>query len=277
MATQPFEVLRFALIILAGYILVVAVMYLMQDRLLYMSGVSGRELTATPADRRMEHEDISIPTADGLTLHGWYVPGPSDFVLLFFHGNAGNISHRLESIQQFRLFGLSVLIVDYRGYGQSEGRASEQGLYRDGDAAWRYLVDTMDVAPSNIVIFGRSLGGSIAASVAAQQNPAGLIVESSFTSVPDIARDVYPWLPVRWLVRMEHPTRTLVSRVQAPVLVIHSRTDEIIPFHHGQMIFDAARSEKSFISLFGRHNDAFLTDSENYLRGLGRFLETLRR
>lgn len=267
--------IRFALLIFAGYFIVVAIVYLTQGRLLYLPGVPGRELTSTPADRRMEYDDVNIRTSDGVSLHGWYVHGPSDRVLLFFHGNAGNISHRLDSIQQFRRFGLSVFIIDYRGYGKSEGRPTEAGLYLDGEAAWQYLVDTMNVAPSNIVVFGRSLGGSVAASIAARYRPAGLIIESAFTSVPDIAREIYPWLPVRWLVRMRHPTRDLVANVEAPVLVIHSRGDEIIPFHHGREIFEAAAASSSFLPLSGSHNDAFLLDSETYLQGIGRFLESL--
>ena len=172
---------------LACYALLALVVYLMQARMLYLPNVPGRSLDRTPAAIGAEFEDVSIRTADGVTLHGWYVPGASDRVLLFFHGNAGNISHRLESIRQLLQLGLSVLIIDYRGYGQSEGRTSEQGIYRDAEAAWRYLVETAAIPEDRIIVFGRSMGASAAAWLASRYRPLALIVESSFTSVPDIA------------------------------------------------------------------------------------------
>ncbi len=182
--------LKFFLVIAAGYGFVLVFIYLMQGRMLYLANVPGRTLTMTPADERMDYEDVFIETIDGVTLHGWFIAGRSSRVLLFFHGNAGNISHRLDSIRQFRNLGLSVLIIDYRGYGQSDGRTTESGTYRDAEATWRYLTETRGVRPDNVVIFGRSLGGSIAARLAAQQHPLALIVESSFTSVPDNAQEL---------------------------------------------------------------------------------------
>jgi fermentation-respiration switch protein FrsA (DUF1100 family) len=264
--------LKFFLVIAAGYGLVLAIVYLMQGRMLYLSNVPGRTLTMTPADARMDYEDVSIETADGVTLHGWFIAGRSRRVLIFFHGNAGNISHRLDSIRQFQNLGLSVLIIDYRGYGQSTGRTTESGIYRDADAIWRYLTETRGVRPNNVVIFGRSLGASVAARLAAQQNPLALIVESSFTSVPDIAQELYPWLPARWLSRLSHATRDYIREVHCPVLVIHSSDDEIIPYHHGQAIFAAAPEPRTLLTLRGSHNDAFLWDESSYIEGLWTFL-----
>ena len=171
---------------LACYAVLALVVYLMQARMLYLPDVPGRSLDRTPADIGADYEDVWIRTADGVTLHGWYVAGHSDRVLLFFHGNAGNISHRLESIRQFLQLGLSVLIIDYRGYGQSEGRTTEQGIYRDAEAAWNYLTGSRGTPQERIVLFGRSMGASAAAYLAARQRPLALVVESSFTSVPDI-------------------------------------------------------------------------------------------
>ena len=264
--------LKLFLVIAASYGLVLVIVYLMQGRMLYLSSVPGRTLTMTPADARMDYEDVSIETADGVTLHGWFIAGRSPRVLLFFHGNAGNISHRLDSIRQFRNLELSVFIIDYRGYGESGGRTTESGIYRDADAAWRYLIETRGVRPNNVVIFGRSLGGSVAARLAAQQNPLALIVESSFTSVPDIAQEHYPWLPARWLSRLSHATRDYVREVSCPVLVVHSRDDEIIPFHHGQAIYAAAAEPRTLLTLRGPHNDAFLRDENSYIEGLWTFL-----
>jgi len=196
-------------------------------------------------------------------------------VLLFFHGNAGNISHRLDSIAQFQELGLSVLIIDYRGYGQSTGRTTERGIYRDADAAWHYLIDDRGIVANDIVIFGRSLGASVASHLASEYQPLALIVESSFTSIPDIAQDIYPWLPVRWLSRLSHATRDYVRGVRCPILIIHSRDDEIIPFHHGEAIFASANEPRTLLTIRGTHNDAFLLDERAYVAGLRTFLAGL--
>jgi len=243
--------------------------------MLYLPNVAGRALTLTPTDAGMDYEDVFIETTDGVKLHGWFIPGESVRVLLFFHGNAGNISHRLESIRQFRSLGLSVMIIDYRGYGQSEGRTTEAGTYRDADAAWNYLTQHRSVRPQDIIVFGRSVGASVAAWLASKQDPAGLIVESSFTSVPDIASELYPWLPARWLSRLSHATRDFVRDVRCPVLVVHSRDDEIIPFHHAEALFAAAPEPRSLLVLRGTHNDAFVRDESTYLEGLRAFLARL--
>jgi len=267
--------LKLILVLAAGYGLLVVAVYLMQGRMLYLADVPGRTLTMTPAKVGMDYQDVFIETTDRVTVHGWFIAGRTERVLLFFHGNAGNISHRLDSIRLFHDLGLSVLIIDYRGYGQSNGRTTESGIYRDADAAWRYLIEDRGLAASDIVIFGRSLGASVAARLAAQQQPLALIVESSFTSVPDIAQELYPWLPARWLSRLNHATRVHIQDVRCPVLVVHSRDDEIIPFHHGEAIFSAANEPRTLLTLRGTHNDAFLRDERAYAQGLQTFLTGL--
>jgi len=267
--------LKFILVVAACYGLLVVVVYFMQGRMLYLPEVPGRTLTMTPTNVGMDYQDVSIETTDGVTLHGWFIAGRSSQVLLFFHGNAGNISHRLDSIRLFQDLGLSVLIIDYRGYGQSEGRTTERGIYRDADAAWRYLIEGRGIVASDIVIFGRSLGASVASRLAAQHQPLALIVESSFTSVPDIAQDLYPWLPARWLSRLSHATRDYVRDVRCPVLVVHSRDDEFIPFHHGEAIYASANEPRTLLALRGTHNDAFLRDERTYIEGVRTFLTGL--
>lgn len=267
--------LKFAFVLVAGYVLLVAVVYFTQARMLYLPNMPGRALTMTPANAGMGYQDVSIETADGVTLHGWFVEGQSSRVLLFFHGNAGNISHRLDSIRQFHRLGLSVLIIDYRGYGQSSGKTTEKGIYSDAEAAWRYLTEDRGISAGDIVIFGRSLGASAASQLAAQHQPLALIVESSFTSVPDIAQELYPWLPARWLSRLNHATRDYVRDVRCPILVAHSRDDEIIPFRHGEAIFASANEPRTLLALRGTHNDAFLRDERTYLEGLRTFLNGL--
>jgi len=267
--------LKFILFVAAGYVVLVVLVYFMQGRMVYLAEVPGRTLTMTPADVGLTYQDVSIETTDGVTLHGWFIAGQSSQVLLFFHGNAGNISHRLDSIWQFQSLGLSILIIDYRGYGQSAGRTTEMGMYRDADAAWRYLIESRGIVANDIVIFGRSLGGSVASRLASENQPLALIVESSFTSIPDIAQDLYPWLPARWLSRLNHATREYVRDVRCPILVIHSRDDEIIPFRHGETIFASANEPRTLLTLRGGHNDAFLIDESVYVEGLRTFLNGL--
>ena len=267
--------LKFILVVAACYLLLAVVVYFMQSRMLYLPEIPGRTLTTTPTSVGMDYQDVSIETTDGVTLHGWFISGRSSQVLLFFHGNAGNISHRLDSIRQFHDLGLSVLIIDYRGYGQSEGRTTERGIYRDADAAWRYLIEGRGIVASDIVIFGRSLGASVASRLATQHQPLALIVESSFTSVPDIAQELYPWLPARWLSRLSHATRDYVRDVRCAVLVVHSRDDEIIPFQHGEAIFASANEPRTQLVIRGTHNDAFLGDEQTYIDGLRAFLTGL--
>ena len=267
--------LKFIYVVVGGYGLLVVFVYLMQGRMLYLPNMPGRTLTMTPIDVGMDFEDVSIETTDGVTLHGWFIAGQSSRVLLFFHGNAGNISHRLDSIRQFRNLGLSVLIIDYRGYGQSGGKNTESGLYRDADAAWRHLVEDRGLSASDVILFGRSLGASVAARLAAQHRPLALIVESSFSSIPDIAQELYPWLPARWMSRYSHATRDYVRDVHSPLLVVHSRDDDIIPFHHGEAIFASANEPRTLLALRGTHNDAFLRDESTYIEGLRTFLTGL--
>ncbi len=267
--------LKILMVAAAGYALLVVLVYLMQGRMLYLANMPGREIEATPASAGMDYEDVWLRTEDDVEIHGWFIHGDSDQVLLFFHGNAGNISHRLFSIRQFLDLGLSVFIIDYRGYGQSGGHVTERGLYRDADAAWRYLTEDRGIVGGDIVIFGRSLGGSVAAKLATTAEPRAVILESTFTSVPDAAQDIYPWLPARWLSRLRHSTAEYVRDVRVPVLVVHSRDDEIIPFHHGESIFEAANEPRTMIALRGGHNDALASDELNYLQGLRAFLDGL--
>ena len=266
------HMLKYLLIVFAAYTVVLVIVYLAQSRMLYLPNAAGTPLDVTPADAGLDYDDVRLTTDDGVELHGWFVHGASDRVLLFFHGNAGDITHRLFSIQQFHDLGLSVFIIDYRGYGESGGSPAEHGLYRDAEAAWRHLTGPRGVAANDIVIFGRSLGASVASRLAATHRPGALIVESSFTSVPDIAQELYPWLPARWLTRMRHSTRDHVADVRCPVLVVHSRDDEIIPYHHGEAIFAAANEPKSLLTIRGGHNDAISVDEATYVNGIEAFL-----
>jgi len=264
--------IAFAIVLYAGFSLM---LYLLQDRLVFLPHMPGRELDATPQVIGLDYEDTWINTADGERLHGWYIPADdARGTVLFFHGNAGNISHRMESILIFNRLGLNVLIVDYRGYGQSSGKAGEQGTYRDAKAAWDYLVGQRRLPPERIVIFGRSLGGGVGAWLASQPGvePAGVIIESSFSSGVDMGKRLYPMLPVRLITRINYPVREYITAVRAPVLVVHSRDDEIIPFDMGQAIYQAASEPKTFFELGGDHNAGFWISRERYVPALDDFL-----
>lgn len=268
--------IRLLIILAVAYGAILLFAYFMQSRLLFLPGVPGRELAATPAQIGVQYRDVSLSTADGETLHGWWLPKENPrATLLFFHGNAGNISHRLDSLEVFAGLGLQVLIFDYRGYGRSTGSPSEAGLYRDGEAAWRWLTETHGEDPGDIILFGRSLGGAVASRLAAQAGAAGLIVESAFTSVPDIAAELYWWLPARLLARLNFDTAGHIRRSELPVLVVHSSGDEIIPFRHGRRLHQLAGERGTLLEIRGSHNTGFLESGERYRRGLRQFVDSV--
>jgi len=252
------------------YILFAGFLFVFQSRYVYFPE---RVLVADPRSVGLHFESISFETKDGVKLSGWFIPREnSRGMVLFFHGNAGNISHRLDSIQMFHRLGLSVFIFDYRGYGQSEGRPTERGTYQDAEAAWQYLVKELKVGPQEIIVFGRSLGGAVASWLAQSQTPGALIVDSTFTSLPDIGATLYPYLPVRLLSRFKYNTTGYLARVDCPVLVVHSRDDEIMPFSHGKRLFEVAKEPKEFLEIAGSHNEGFMMSGERYEKGLDSFI-----
>ena len=256
-----------------AYCALVLLVYVFQARLLYLPNVGGRSLAATPTDIGLEFEDVRFATDDGVSLHGWFIPATDGKrVLLFCHGNAGNISHRLDSIRIFRDLGVSVFIFDYRGYGLSDGEPSEAGTYRDAEAAWNHLIDARGFSAGQVVVYGHSLGAAIAAHVAQDKRPSALILESAFTSVPDVASRHYAFLPVRWLSKFEYATAMYVRNVHAPTLVIHSPEDEINPMEQGHAVFERANEPRAFLEIHGDHNAGFLMSGTRYTDGLQRFL-----
>ncbi len=248
-------------------------MRILEPRLIYFPR---KELVATPYDEGLAFQSVSFTTSDGVQLFGWFIPaGDPNSTVLFCHGNGGNISHRIESIRLFHRLGLSTFIFDYRGYGLSEGQPTEQGTYLDAEAAWQYLIQTEGYAPSDIVLFGRSLGGAIAARLAHRHAAAGLIVESAFTSVRDIGSQMYPYLPVRLLSRFDYNTKTWIEKTNCPILIVHSPDDEMIPFSHGQRLFDAAPAPKQFLEISGSHNSGYLDSGPVYEEGLNSFISAI--
>jgi fermentation-respiration switch protein FrsA (DUF1100 family) len=236
-----------------------------------------REVPYNPSDIGLTYEPVTFKTDDGLKLTGWYVPAEkAQMTVLFCHGNGGNMTHRLDSLNILNELGLNCFIFDYRGYGKSRGKPSENGTYLDAQAAWKWLTKTKDIAPENIIIFGRSLGGSIASYLAVEVKPKGLIIESSFTSYIDIGKKFYPYMPVRLFAAFSYNTIDYIRQVDCPVMIIHSRNDEVIPFEFGLRLYDAANEPKEFVEIFGTHNDGFLHSGETYRKSWSQWLEFLK-
>ena len=217
-----------------------------------------RPMDANGSELGRPFEDVHFQTADGLKLNGWFFPADKDssrqhLVYLLCHGNAGNISHRLEHVAALLETGASVFIFDYRGYGRSEGRPSEDGTYLDGQAARRWLGEK-GFAATNIIVLGESLGGGIASELAPRETSGGLILQSTYTSVTDLGAELFPWLPVRWLGTIKYDTHSKLSRARVPVLILHSRGDSLIGFHHAEKNLAAANEPKTLWEIAGEHN-----------------------
>ena len=267
------SVLNIVLLMAIAYAVVLLLVFLFQSRLIYFPQFE-RELTATPRAAGLDYEDVALHAADGVALHGWWVPArAARGAVLIFHGNAGNISHRIGYLTMFNRLGYAVLIIDYRGYGRSSGTPSEEGTYRDAEAAWQYLMETRKLKPQDVVILGESLGGGVATWLAVKYPPRALILASVFTSVPDLGAKVYWWLPVRLLARIHYDSRERMQQITAPALIAHSREDDIVPFAHGEALLAAAREPKQFLVMSGGHNDGFLFLREEWMAAVGSFLE----
>lgn len=264
---------RLILIVLLTYAGVCVLIGVLQSRLIYFPT---REYHSTPKDIGLPFEDLTLTTADKISIAAWYVPAdPGNLTIIFCHGNAGNISDRLVTLQILNRLGLNVLIFDYRGYGRSTGKPNESGTYQDAETAWRYLVETRGANPGRIVLVGRSLGGAVAIELASRHTPAALVVESTFTNLIDIGRLHYPLLPVRWLLTYEYDSMSKVSHIRCPKLFIHGEFDELIPPDNGRRLFDAAAEPKTWLLTPGGHNDGGFTYSHETQRYFAEFLSQL--
>ena len=232
-------------------------------------------ISATPEDIGLDHEDINIVTNDGIRLSAWFIPSEnSRAVLLFCHGNGGNISHRLQKIAIFNRLGLDILIFDYRGYGKSSGKPSEKGLYIDAEAVYDHMVNERKIPPIKIIGYGESLGSSVIIDLALKREMAGIIIEEAFTSVKDMAREHFPFIP-GFLLKSKYDSLEKIANVKIPKLILHSNNDEIVPFEQGEMIFESAPEPKEFIELSGGHNDAFIVSKDIFSSGIERFVTRL--
>lgn len=220
-------------------------------------------------------EDAYFKTEDGLTLHGWFVPSTEDKItLLWFHGNAGNLSHRLENIIYLHKLNINIFIFDYRGYGRSEGRLpSERTIYIDSRAAYHYLIKEKGVQKENLFFFGRSLGGAVAVEIAREFNCKGIIIESSFTSAREMAGIMFPFLPVKYFIKTKYNSIEKIKDIYCPKLFIHGNRDKIVPFKLGKKLYDAAPVPKEFFEIKGAgHNDTYFVGGDKYFETINRFL-----
>lgn len=261
-----------ALALVLGYAVITGVVFLIQERLVYYPQV-GRDDATTPQAYGLAYESLELTTEDGERLHAWWVPAtePRGTVLLF-HGNAGDMSARLDYLKMFNRLQYSTLIIDYRGYGRSTGKPSEAGTYLDAIAAWTWLTGTRGVKAGDVVLFGESLGGAVASWLAARHAPRALVLASTFTSVTEMGAEVYPFLPVRLISRFGYDNRANLRSIRVPVLIMHSRDDDLIPFGHGQRLFDAANEPKQFLELAGGHNSGFVFMRDEWVEALAEFL-----
>ena len=259
------------------YLGLLALIYFKQDALVFQPAMD-REFLSTPTAIGLAFEPLTLATADGETLDGWHVPAkpgmPARGLVIVFHGNAGNISHRLDYLRMFYDLGFASLIIDYRGYGRSSGKASEEGSYADADTAWRHATQRLGYPAKRIVLFGESLGGAVATQLAVVKQPAALVLASTFTSVPDLGAEIYPWLPIRLLARIRYDSHERLAAIKSPILVIHSRQDDIIPFAHGERLYAAANPPKRFLEIAGGHNEGFVFGREAWVRELDDFLRS---
>jgi hypothetical protein len=251
----------------------------------YVIFVPERAIQMTPQSEGLAYEDIWFQATDGVKLHGWLVPVPdAHFTLAWFHGNAGNISHRVDNIKylhrSLRRQDLpNIFIFDYRGYGRSAGNLSdlsEEATYHDADGALTYLRGRPDLAHTQLVYFGRSLGAAIAVEMARRHAPAGLILETPFTSIQDMARIILPFLPLGNLLRTKYDSLRKMPEIRVPLLVLHGDRDDVVPYEQGRRLFQAANPPKTFYTIRGaRHNDTYIVGDLPYFDVWARFLRGL--
>jgi fermentation-respiration switch protein FrsA (DUF1100 family) len=235
-----------------------------------------RFLTATGAELKRPFEDVWFKAKDGVELNGWFFPGNTNssranIAVLLCHGNAGNIGHRLDMSKALLESGVSVFVFDYRGFGRSHGRPTEEGTYLDAQGAYQWL-QTKGFPGTNIIAYGESLGGGVACELAMRETLGGLILQSTFCSVPDIGAELFPWLPVRLMSTIKYETCKKLPRLRIPVLVMHSRVDGLIGFHHAQKNFALANDPKLFWELNGDHNEP-VSEPKHFTDGINKFLQ----
>lgn len=264
-----YTVLSFCVLILFVFN---AYIYIMQPSMVFYPS---DDVDVSPSDWGLSFEKVNLKTKDKVKISGWFLPHPqATKTVLFFHGNGGNISHRGDSLYIFHKLKLNVLIIDYVGYGESEGSPSEQGLYQSADAAWQYLISTKNISADNIIIFGRSLGGAVAVDLASRVKAGAVVLESTFSSVRDVVNIAFPRLSPFIYLRYSFDSMSKIKKLSAPLLQIHSPDDNVIPFELGVKLFQTANTEKQFLQIKGGHNDGFMQSISSYMPRLRAFSQS---
>lgn len=267
-----FLVFKITLVAIGTYAAFVLYLYFMQNKMLYPAS---RQVWRTPSDWSWQYESVRLEVENYTTI-GWYIPlENARAVVLFSHGNAGNIADRLESIELLRSFGLSVLVYDYGGYGDSTGSPSEKRTYADIRAMWDYLIQEQGYSEDKIILFGRSLGGAVTMQLAPDVHAGAVILESTFKSIPHIVHDYWPFVPAKLLAKNQYPSIDEIPNVNSPLLIIHSPDDEIIPYQHGIDLYEAASQPKTFATISGNHNYGFVDSGESYRKIWDDFLTSI--
>lgn len=264
------------LLILIGLLIIFFIILLrtMEDKFLYYPEPfpSGNW---RPEAFGLEVEDCYFTTDDSVRIHGWYASAGEESLktILWFHGNAGNIAHRIDNLKRLVELGINVFIIDYRGYGRSAGKPSEKGLYRDASAAYRFLIEEKNTTPDDLIIFGRSLGGAVAIELALHHQCTAVILESSFTSVKAMAKQIFGFLPIESILKSKFDSINKIEKLSCPVLIIHGTNDELIPYAHGLELFEKAKSPKYFYKVgYAGHNDLIDIGGDLYFQRIKKFV-----
>lgn len=268
---------RLLAIALTAYVLATAGVWAFERSLLYVPGP--RRLVPPPPVLRLDQRIVRFRAADSTLLSAWAIPAaknvPDAPWVLISHGNYGNIGSggRPQFYAGFRDLGVNLLAYDYRGYGESEGVPSEDGVYADAEAAYRYLTDSLHVPTSRIILFGHSLGTGVTIELARHVPAAGLIVEDAYTSVADRGQEVFPLLPIKLIARSRFASIEKVGSLRLPKLFLHARNDQTIPIAHGRRVFAAAAEPKEWVELEAGHGDAYALERARYYGSIGRFIQ----
>jgi len=259
------------------YTFIFIIIFILYVRFLEKTSVfyPDKELTYTPDAYGLPFEDVYMQTKDHVQIHGWLVGKHHDYYLLFFHGNAGNLSGRLDKLKLFDEIGLNTLIVGYRGYGLSEGRPSESGVYLDAQAAYDYLVNDRHISPQKILVYGASLGGAVGVDLASKRPVAGLILDSTFSSARDMARHIFPIIP-KFLVQIKFDSLKKIRKCHMPKLFLHSKADRTVPFKLGKKLYESAPGPKTFIEISGGHNDNVMESLGEFKSGINELIATIK-
>ena len=270
---------KMALVILK---LVLATIAIVSSLLLFLRYIETRtlfyptkEISFLPDRANLKFQGVFFKTSDNVKLNGWFVHSEgSEYTILFCHGNAGNISHRIEKLKFFNELGCSVFIIDYRGYGKSQGRPSEGGFYKDAKAAYKYLLSRR-IFPDQIIGYGESIGGAVIVDLASREKMKAIILDSTISSVKDMIKCTYPFVPY-WVFSSRFDSESKIKSIKIPKLIIHSLNDEIVPYQLGKKLYEASPEPKDFLQIQGGHNSNFYESEELLRKKIGDFIEKLK-